>query len=132
MATFISRITLSLRYAVYGNDLTEVTRPLAHGAANTGESNSDDAYPLDRMSAKKRPNPSPYSPAVDIDTHYLEGVDYADSYGYGRSGSYSGYSGDRPRSPTGGEVRIQTQTLQSQTQAVNGISVEQSVVILRD
>jgi hypothetical protein len=131
MATFISRITLSLRYAVYGNDLTEVTRPLAHGAAKTGESNNDDVYPLDHMSAKRRPNPSPYSPAVDINTHYLEGVDYVDSYGYGRSRSYS-YSGDSPRSPTEGGVRNQTQTLQSQTQTVNGISVEQSVIILRD
>lgn len=130
MATFISRITLSLRYAVYGNDLTEVTRPLAHGAAKTGETN-DEIYPLDRMSAKRRPNPSPYSPAVDIDTHYLEGVDYSHDSGYGRgrsySGHYTGYSGPSPTSSQEGHAR----TLQTQ-QSINGINVEHNVVIMRD
>jgi len=127
MATFISRITLSLRYAVYGNNVDETTR-LAALNAKTGTT-GDEVYPLDRMSGKRRPNPHPYSPTTDVDTHYLEGVDY----GHGRGERY--YSGSFGGNSYGGYSGINSQTLSGshpRSPIESGINVEQSVVILRD
>jgi len=137
MATFICRITLSLRYAVYGSNVDETTRLAALNAKAVSDGTAgDDVYPLEQLSGKRRQNPHPYSPSTEVDTHYLEGVDY----GHGRgeryySGTFDGYGG----SGYGGSSGITTgtgQTLigsQSPGSPVGGgINVEQSVVILRE
>jgi len=122
MATFISRITLSLRYAVYGNDLTQI----ATQKGFTGASNElDESYQLGRMSAKKRTNQAPYSPTMDIDTSYLDGIDY-NPHAWSHNDSQiqlTSYSGYGTRSPVQSDAHTQTQTR---------VNVEQNVVILRD